>query len=130
MNKILIAVYGSLRKEMGNHRLLENANYLGEFDTTPNFSLYSLGGYPGLKQDGETSVKMEVYEVTPEEARRVDNLEGYTPGASDNNFYDKIQIETPYGWAGTYVFVPSITGRTLVKSGDWKEFRMEKSSTY
>jgi len=42
MNKILVAVYGSLRQNMGNHRLLENANYLGEFKTEPVFSLYSL----------------------------------------------------------------------------------------
>lgn len=123
MNKILVAVYGSLRKNMGNHRLLENANYLGEFKTEPIFSLYSLGGYPGLKENGETSVTMEVYEVTPEEARRVDNLEGYTPGSKYNDFYDKIFINTPYGEAGTYIYVPSVNQRTLVESGNWKLFK-------
>ncbi len=123
MNKTLISVYGSLRKNCGNHRLLENANYLGEFKTEPVFSLYSLGGYPGLKENGNTSVTMEVYEVTPEEARRVDNLEGYTPGAKNNTFYDKIMIDTPYGKAGTYIYVPNTNRLELVESGDWCEFK-------
>lgn len=127
MNKILVAVYGSLRKEMGNHeRYLGNANYLGEFKTEPIFSLYSLGGYPGLKQNGNTSIIMEVYEVTPEEARRVDALEGYTPGSNDNWFYDKIMIETPYGTAGTYIYVPKTDHLELVESGDWKEFKSKR----
>ena len=119
MNKILVAVYGSLRQGMGNYeRYLGNANYLGKFQTEPVFSLYSLGGYPGLKQNGNTSITMEVYEVTPEEARRVDALEGYTPGSSNNWFYDKIMIETPYGIAGTYIYVPKTDHLELVESGD------------
>jgi len=76
-----------------------------------------------LKENGQTSVTMEVYEVTPEEARRVDNLEGYTPGSKHNNFYDKIFIDTPYGEAGTYIYVPNTDRLTLVESGDWKEFK-------
>lgn len=130
MNKILVAVYGSLRKNMGNHRLLENANYLGEFKTEPIFSLYSLGGYPGLKENGETSVTMEVYEVTPEEASRVDRLEGYTPGSKHNTFYDKIFIDTPYGQAGTYIYVPQIRPEAIVESGDWKLFKQNRVPSY
>lgn len=130
MNKILVAVYGSLRQNMGNHRLLENANYLGEFKTEPVFSLYSLGGFPGLKENGQTSVIMEVYSVTPEEAIRIDRLEGYTPGSKHNDFYDKIIIDTPYGKAGTYIYVPNTDRLTLVESGDWKEFKQSKVLSY
>jgi len=128
MKKILVAVYGSLRQDMGNHRLLENANYLGEFKTEPVFSLYSLGGYPGLKENGKTSITMEVYEVTPEQARRVDALEGYNPESSNNTFYDKIFIDTPYGKAGTYIYVPNTNRLTLVESGDWREYRETKKN--
>lgn len=131
MNKILVAVYGSLRDGLGNHRLLANAKYLGEFTTPKEYSLYALGGYPGLKQNGETAVVMEVYEVTPEEANRIDQLEGYSPNRTNNDFYDKVTIDTPYGEAGTYIYMPNIGGRTLVESGDWKEFLAEqyKSAT-
>ena len=130
-NRILVSVYGSLRQNMGNHRLLEKASYLGEFKTEPVFSLYSLGGFPGLKEGGTTSVVMEVYEVTEAEAAKVDMLEGYTPGRPAT-FYDKIPIETPYGTASVYTYVNDIPEDRLVESGDWKEFKSKQllSSLY
>lgn len=122
IKKILIAVYGSLRKGMGNDHLLSTSNYLGDFQTKPEFSLYNLGYYPGLKTGGNTSVTMEVYEVDEKTAERVDRLEGYTPGGN-NTFYDKIPIETPYGEASVYVYVNNIPQERLVESGDWKAFK-------
>ena len=122
MKKTLIAVYGSLRKEMSNDHLLSTSEYLGEFQTKPEFSLYSLGYYPGLKTSGNTSVTMEVYAVDDIVAARVDRLEGYTPGGN-NTFYDKISIETPYGEASVYVYVNDIPQDRLVESGDWKVFK-------
>jgi len=121
----LVAVYGTLRKGNGNHRLLENADYKGTYTTEPIYNLYSLGGFPGLKEGGKTAVVMEVYAVNPEEARRVDGLEGYTPGGNDNTFYDKIQIETPWGQAGVYTYVRPMDASRLIKSGDWMN-RFEK----
>lgn len=120
MNKrnILIATYGTLRQGGGNHRLLQNAEFKGTFDTEPKYSLYTLGGYPGLKENGTTSVKMEVYAVNEEEARRVDGLEGYTPGEKPY-FYDKVSIETPWGTAGVYTYVNDISKDRLIESGDW-----------
>jgi gamma-glutamylcyclotransferase (GGCT)/AIG2-like uncharacterized protein YtfP len=122
MKKTLIAVYGSLRKEMGNDDLLSTSEYLGDFETKPEFSLYSLGFYPGLKTGGKTSVTMEVYEVDEKTAERVDRLERYTPGGN-NTFYDKIPIETPYGEASVYIYVNDIPKEKLVESGDWKAFK-------
>ena len=124
MRKKLIAVYGTLRKGNGNHRLLVNADYIGTYTTEPIYSLYSLGGFPGLKENGETAVIMEVYAVNEEEARRVDGLEGYTPG-EQATFYDKIQIETPWGQAGVYTYVRQPNETSLIKSGDWMN-RFEK----
>ena len=121
---ILITVYGTLRKNNGNHRLIENADYKGTYTTEPIYNLYSLGGFPGLKEGGKTSVVMEVYAVNTEEARRVDGLEGYTPG-EQATFYDKIQIETPWGQAGVYTYVRQPNESSLIKSGDWMN-RFEK----
>ena len=122
MNKILVAVYGSLRKNMGNDHYLTNSNYLGEFKTEPIFSLYSLGGFPGLKENGNTAVTMEVYEVNEATARSIDSLEGYSPNRKPT-FYDKQSIETPWGTASVYTYVNDISEDRLVKSGDWKEYR-------
>lgn len=122
MKKTLIAVYGSLRKNMGNDHYLKDSKYLGDFQTKPEFSLYSLGFYPGLKTGGNTSVTMEVYEVDEKTSERVDRLEGYTPGEKAT-FYDKIPIETPYGEASVYIYVNDIPEERLVESGDWKAFK-------
>lgn len=129
MNKKLVAVYGSLRKGLYNHRLLEEADYLGEFKSEPIFNLYSLGGFPGLKEGGNTSVVMEVYAVTDREARNVDSLEGYEPGQVAT-FYDKIPINTPFGEASVYTYVRNIPEDRLVKSGDWKEFVSQRNLNY
>lgn len=119
--KKLIAVYGSLRKNLHNHYYIENAKYLGEFKTEPLFSLYNLGSFPGLKENGNTSITMEIYEVNEQESKNVDSLEGYSKNIPAT-FYDKIDIETPYGIASTYIYVNNISEDRLVESGDWKEF--------
>lgn len=121
--KNLIAVYGSLKNGFHNHPIIEKSNYLGTFNTEPIFSLYNLGSYPGLKQNGNTSVIMEVYEVDDQTANSVDLLEGYNPNRV-STFYDKIQIETPYGIASTYIYVPNVSEDRLVESGNWQNHKM------
>jgi len=121
MKKHLVAVYGSLLSGLGNHRVIqgENTELLGEFTSESVYSLYSLGGFPGLKEDGETAVKMEVYSVDDTVAKRVDSLEGYSPDRPAT-FYDKKPIETPWGTASVYIYVDDIPKERLVESGDWR----------
>lgn len=126
-NRILVAVYGSLRKGFGNHRLLKNARYLGTFNSEPVYNLHDLGGFPGLKHNGNTSVVMEVYKVTPEEAYNVDCLEGYNPNEKPT-FYDKEIIETPFGKAGVYIYVNNLDDCLLVEPGDYYLHRFGKVS--
>jgi gamma-glutamylcyclotransferase (GGCT)/AIG2-like uncharacterized protein YtfP len=118
MNKQLIAVYGTLRKGFGNHRIIQNAEYKGTFNTEPIYNLHNLGGFPGLKNGGNTSVVMEVYAVNDQEADSVDALEGYHPSYKPT-FYDKEFIETPWGKAGVYIYVDNLDRLPLVESGDY-----------
>ena len=118
MKEILISVYGTLRKGNGNHTLIKNAEYKGTFTSEPTYGLYSLGGFPGLKENGNTAVVMEVYSVNEEEARKVDNLEGYTENETPY-FYDKKIIPTPWGDAGVYIYVKQPNESSLIKNGDW-----------
>ena len=128
MKKTLIAVYGTLRKGFGNYNNhLTNAEYLGTFNTPPIYSLYDLGGFPGLKNNGTTSVVMEVYSVNPQEAYGVDRLEGYSENQTPY-FYDKQPIETPWGTAGVYVYVNNLSGVPIVESGDYYEHRKGEKS--
>ena len=118
MNKNIIAVYGSLRKGLGNHRIIESdtTEYLGEFESEPIYSMYSLGGFPGLHENGNTSIKLEVYSVDDITARRVDQLEGYSPDRPAT-FYDKKTIETPWGTGSIYIYMGNPSEDQLVESG-------------
>lgn len=131
MNKNIIAVYGSLRKGLGNHRIIESdtTEYLGEFDSEPIYSMYTLGGFPGLHENGNTSIKLEVYSVDDEVAQSVDWLEGYSPDRPAT-FYDKKSIETPWGAGSIYIYMGNPGEEQLVESGDWKEYLENKELNY
>jgi len=125
--KILVAVYGSLRAGLGNHDLLtrNKAKYVGEYRTDPYYSLHSLRTFPALTKNGHTSIVMEVYEIDYQGLVSVDALENYTPGSKFNNFYVREKIDTPYGEAYAYFYVPSTSKLEKVHSGDWKEYYEE-----
>ena len=114
---IRVAVYGSLRQGMGNHRLLESSKFLGK-DKLDGFIMYSLGGFPCIRTvfpEGNT-ITVEVYEVDDETFRRLDILEGYP------SFYDRKKVDTQYGEAWIYT-IEREKSRPVVESGDWVLFR-------
>jgi gamma-glutamylcyclotransferase (GGCT)/AIG2-like uncharacterized protein YtfP len=120
----LVAVYGSLRKGLHNHNVLGASPLVGEYDTEPIYDMYSVGGsYPGMVENGSTSIKMEVYRVDQYRMNRLDTLEGYVEDRKEGNHYNKILIETPYGKAHTYVYNYPTSRLIKVDSGDWKSFR-------
>ena len=128
MKKYLVAVYGSLRSGMGNHQYyLSDSEYKGTFSTEPEYTLHSLQWYPGLKLNGNTSVVMEVYEVDEETLKNLNRLEGYYPGEK-STFYDRIEINTPWGKAFTYIYVNELSKKSIVESGDWVMYKNEQKS--
>ena len=130
MTKYLVAVYGSLRKKMGNHSYyLSNSEYKGTFTTEPEYTLHSLSHYPGLKQNGNHSVVMEVYEVDENTLDNLNQLEGYYPGRK-STFYNRIEINTPWGKAFTYIYVNELSNESIVESGDWVAEKQKKVINY
>lgn len=125
--EILVAVYGSLRKDLGNSHYLKDQEFVGQFDTLPIYSMHSLGSFPGLLKNGVTSVVMEVYKVNQLCLSKIDSLEGYSESSCSNNYYEREEIITPYGKAYTYFYNTgssnSLGNSSLVKNGDWKEFK-------
>jgi len=127
-NKYLVACYGSLRKKMHNHQYhLSNSEYKGTFTTEPEYTLHSLGSFPGLKTNGNTPVVMEVYGVDENTLKRLNQLEGYYPGEKAT-FYDRIEINTPWGKAFTYIYVNPLSKESIVESGDWVAYKNEVKS--
>ena len=128
MKKYLVSVYGSLRFGMSNHQYyLSDSEYKGTFSTEPEYTLHSLQWYPGLKLNGNTSVVMEVYEVDEKTLTNLNRLEGYYPGEK-STFYDRIEINTPWGKAFTYIYVNELSKESIVESGDWVGFKNKEKS--
>ena len=130
MKKYLVAVYGSLRKKQSNYEYhLSNSTYKGTFTTEPEYTMYSLSYYPGLKLNGNTSIVMEVYEVDEDTLKNLNRLEGYYPGEK-STFYDRIEIDTPWGKAFTYIYVNELSKDSIVESGDWVAEKQKKVINY
>lgn len=119
---MLVAVYGTLRKGLSNHGLLKNAEYIGTYETLPEYKMVDLGAYPGLLENGSTSITMEVFKVTDIELGSLDQLEGYDANDAEHTFYERIIINTPFGKAFTYLYKGQFGGADIVTTGDWNDY--------
>lgn len=107
-----VAVYGSLKKGRGNHRLLEDSTYIGATRTAPEWTMYSMYAFPGIVPDGDTPILIEVYDVGEHTFSRLDMLEGYP------SFYNRRQIDTEFGEAWIYYLNECDSGE-IVETGVW-----------
>lgn len=114
VERILVAVYGSLREGLGNHRLLASSEKVGTYRVKLPYYMISLGGFPGLIPCDDTNwITVEVYEVTEDTFANLDRLEGYP------NFYDRVQVTVGEHTPWIY-HLPSDYGTgPVVESGDW-----------
>lgn len=86
--QVYVAVYGTLRKNSGNHRLLVGNKYIGTYYLDRvNATMYTNGSFPALLYD-EKGGKLvcEVYKIDGETFNRLDRLEGYP------SHYDRIYM--------------------------------------
>lgn len=119
--KKLIFVYGTLKKNHGNNRVMGDSKFLGTHTTEPKFTLYG-GGFPFVKSSGETPITGEVYEVTDKETLRdIYGLEGYSGvRGAKSNWYDTTDTETEFGTAELFVIHETPSGRPQIESGVWE----------
>lgn len=112
---LLVFVYGTLLRGELNHHLLAAGELVGAHRTESAYTLFQLGGYPGVVRGGSTSIAGEVYRVDQCTLGLLDRLEAYP------RLYDRIAIQTPYGRAWAYVYRGSVAGRPVIQSGDWRD---------
>jgi len=114
-----VAVYGSLLKGLGNHRLLETSTLMGEDLVKLPFQMVSLGSFPGLiPSKKEEDIFIEVYEVTDEVFARLDRLEGYP------HFYNRRIIDTAFGEAFVYFLEKheAYGAKVFVEPANWRKY--------
>lgn len=125
IGKTKIAVYGTLcRGFAGNQKYLKDSEFLGSFDSKPEYTMYDLKHYPGIVKNGETSIRMEVYEIKNSMIQVFDKLEGYLGDNNvSKNIFERSKILTPFGVAHIYLY-NNLKGYVKppkeILSGDWK----------
>lgn len=118
--RIIVAVYGSLKSGFYNHRFLEadDTTFLADAQVD-GFTMYSLGSYPMIVK-GNGVVSVELYEVSRETFARLDRLEGFP------TFYGRsvVTAETIHCPVEAWIYFgkpEQVKGRKRVSSGIWSE---------
>jgi gamma-glutamylcyclotransferase (GGCT)/AIG2-like uncharacterized protein YtfP len=120
---ITLFVYGTLLTGEGNWSWALKPQK-GKPDSLSPAKLYHLGGFPGMKpsENINDSVKGEVFQITPEQLRRIDNLEGFDPNRENNTFYFRTTVKLESGIkAETYIYFRDVSEDQLIPSGDWRK---------
>lgn len=128
--KVLVAVYGSLRRGFGNYRgRLATEKFVGQFETDPQYTMFDLGAFPGVVEGGASPIVMEVFEIDATKLASLDSLEGYRgKDNEEKNFYNRKEIDTPFGKAYTYIYNHKGTrDLDIVESGDWTDHVKSKN---
>lgn len=113
-----VAVYGTLKRGLANHHLLQLAHYLGS-DCLHAITLYDLGPYPGAKIEASDGIDIEVFAVTQEQLIALDELEEYNRQSPELGMYNRVQLQTCYGLAWVYIYNPAVDGLVAQRRGSW-----------
>ena len=119
-----VFVYGTLLRGERNHSLLQNARFVGEAVTQPNFELADLGSYPAMVPGGSTPIAGEIYAVNAAELAALDALEEHP------HTYRRTKIALA-GDAIVEAYLLEgelVRGRKRIASGSWR--RRARCSTW
>ena len=100
-----VAVYGTLKKGHGNHRLLEGSKYLGKGVTVEKYPMTGTGmGFPYVYEEpGEGKrISVELYRVTAEVMDLLDDLEGVDHGHYYSNYVEVLKADNSTVMAEMY----------------------------
>lgn len=112
----LVAVYGTLKRGYGNHRVMQmdNGVFVSEALTVLPYKMYGGRGFPRVVEelrDDIVQVRVEVFEC--EEVDNMDRLEGHP------SFFERKEIE---------VYVPGFDGEEVMTA--WMYFHPPIGNSY
>jgi gamma-glutamylcyclotransferase (GGCT)/AIG2-like uncharacterized protein YtfP len=116
MNNHLIFVYGSLRPKHYNFKALNRSGeifILKDDIKLKGYKLYSLGTYPGIKLDSDSSIIGTLITVNDSIYNRIKNME---LGA---NYSIKLINVSPYKNVTIFIYNGFVNEKNIVKNGDW-----------
>lgn len=115
-----VFVYGTLKRGIHNHRLLETSDFIGEAYTVDTFRMYQTG-FPVLflsDDPNARSVFGEVYDVNDETLARLDQLE------SEGRMYDRKKVNVQLIADEPYRVIDANVGIYIGNSEYWKNHKL------
>lgn len=119
-----VFVYGTLMRGFGNWSwaLKDRAQFIGEAETSPNFTLLDLGAFPGMVE-GSSVVQGEVFEFDDDDVLRdLDRLEGH-PGMYRRTPITVVMADGNEADVETYIYQHGrvLPSSPVVESGSWRQ---------
>lgn len=112
-----IFVYGTLRQDQKNHRVLTRieARYVGRACTIPAYTMVNCGEYPAVIAGGRTAIQGEVYDLPMASIQALDDFEGVP------NLYSRSRVKLTCGAELTAYLMHDWQVRHLprINTGDW-----------
>ena len=110
--RLLIFVYGTLKRGLSNHSYLAGQRFVSEVRTQPEYRLFDLGGFPGLVRaatDG-VSIEGEIWAIDDTCLHGLDRLEDIEGGEYERTF---IALAPPFEDEKIegYIYLRTVAGR-------------------
>ena len=117
-----VFVYGTLRRGESNdiNQLAPAPVFVGE--ARINGQLYDLGKYPGVRLGDSGWVRGEVYRITPELERRLDEIESILPHATGEYIRQELMVQCANASLSCLIYEiaeAQISGKPIISNGDW-----------
>ena len=128
-----IFVYGTLLRDQGNWSwALQDQTFICEAETESNYTMISLGGFPGVLEDGDTAIKGEVFEVDDTRMPDIDRLEGVNHTDPKEGMYRAEPITLTDGTeALIYIYNTRNTYKhDEIESGSWLEHKSTQNKRH
>ena len=124
--KRYVFVYGTLRggQERDINHLQPAPVFMGLGKI--NGTLYDLGSYPGVRLGGLNWVQGEVYQITPELERQLDEIEEVWPQQSGEYVRREVVVQCAGAVWDCLVYEAGKVrtfGRAVIESGDWMKHK-------
>ena len=119
MDKILVSAYGTLRPGYGNNRLLVDSTHIGEGSTVEKYTM-TASGIPYVSKRPLHNIVVDVYEVSKDTLKRLDQLEGHPEWYKREVIPVKVNGEILNTWL---YFNEGYSNLSIVPEGNYKNIR-------
>ena len=123
----LVAVYGTLKKGYGNHRvaLMDGAEFVGTAKSNELLSMYN-GSFPRVKRDEgvDVEISVEIYQI-PHEPVNMDILEGHPYHFKREEVLFVMDETEEAVNASLYLYQHEVREKDRIPSGVWERSKRE-----